>query len=87
MSSTLPQLYCRKLIVDSVFESILDRKYSGLPVANMKIGSRVWLNAMPVTFKTFAVTDVLEHIAEMLDTYDVVILLRVLLTVVMRLSW
>ena len=46
------------------------------------------VNAVESTFKTLAVTDVwrLAHIVEMLDMYEVVILLIVLLTVVMRLS-
>ena len=59
----------------------------GLPVASMKIGCRMWVNVVESTFKT-AVTDVwrLAHIVEILDMYEVVILLIVLLTVVMRLS-
>jgi hypothetical protein len=81
-------VYWRNIKVDCVCESILDKKYRGFPVSSMKIGCLVWVHAVAFAFKTVAVTDAwrLTHMVEMLDTYVVVILLKLLLTVVMRLS-
>ena len=57
MSSMSPQLYLRNIIVVSVPVSTRDKKYRGSPVASMKMGYRVWLNADAFSFKTPAVTD------------------------------
>jgi hypothetical protein len=88
MISTSPHVYWRNITIDCVCASTRDNKYRGLPLASMKIGYRVWFNTVAVSCKTLAVAEgcKLAQMALMLDAYEVVILLMVLLTVVMRLS-
>ena len=76
------------MTVACVCASILDKKYSGFPVASMKIGCRMRVHAVAATLKTLGVTAParLAQIVAMLVWYVVVILLMLLLTVVIRLS-
>jgi hypothetical protein len=88
MNSKSPQLYLRSFIVVSVFVSTLDKKYSGLPVASMKIGSRMCFNTVADEFDILAVTEAFRaaEMLSMLKTYEMVVCVKRMLKVVIRLS-